>query len=134
MSQYCLFFNLWSHSRHRECPGPGIESMLQLQPMPQLWQHWILYHTVLSWGSNPCLCSNLSHSSQIPNALCQSGSSPCHSILTLHFNFVTSLTIAMGILFSSSSQPHHQAQCVASGGHALHPSFGDVACRVFFCC
>ena len=30
------------HFQHMEVPGPGIEPELQLQPMPQLWQHHIL--------------------------------------------------------------------------------------------
>ena len=37
----CFFvFFLWLHcGRHMEVPGPGLESELQLGPMPQPWQH-----------------------------------------------------------------------------------------------
>ena len=35
---------LWRHLYHMEVPRPGIESQLQLQPMPQLQQCWIFNH------------------------------------------------------------------------------------------
>ena len=41
----CLFvclFVCWLHQGHVEVPGPGTEPTLQLQPVPQLWQLWIL--------------------------------------------------------------------------------------------
>ena len=43
-SWYPEFFFLfsWPHPQHTEVPGPGIQSKLQLQPMPWLLQHWIL--------------------------------------------------------------------------------------------
>ena len=36
------FIFLWLHLWQMEIPRPGIESELQLQPTPQLWQCWIL--------------------------------------------------------------------------------------------
>ena len=36
-----LFFFLWLHLQHMEVPGSGVESKLQLRPMPQPWQHQI---------------------------------------------------------------------------------------------
>ena len=36
---YCIF---WLYPWHMGVPGPEIESEPELQPMPQLWQHWIL--------------------------------------------------------------------------------------------
>ena len=32
----------WPYTQHMEVPGPGIKSEPQLQPVPQLWQCWIL--------------------------------------------------------------------------------------------
>ena len=41
--QSCLLFLFfWQHPWHMEVPCPGIESKLQLLPMPQLQQHRIL--------------------------------------------------------------------------------------------
>ena len=37
-----FFFFLWPHPQHMEVSRPGIEPELQLQPMLQLQQHWIL--------------------------------------------------------------------------------------------
>ena len=49
----CLFvFLLGPHPLHREIPGPGIESELPLQPMPQLWQQQIL-NSLCHRGNSP---------------------------------------------------------------------------------
>ena len=37
-----FFFFKWLHPWHLKVPGLGIESELQLQPRPQLWQQQIL--------------------------------------------------------------------------------------------
>ena len=37
-----FFFLFQPHPQHIDVPRPGTESKLQLQPTPQLWQHWIL--------------------------------------------------------------------------------------------
>ena len=37
-----FFFFYRLHPQHMEVPRPGVESELQLQSMPQLWQHQIL--------------------------------------------------------------------------------------------
>ena len=52
-----------------EVPRPGVESELQLQSTPQLWQCWIFLPTVLGWGSNLHLPSDLSHCSWTLNPL-----------------------------------------------------------------
>ena len=52
--------------------------------------------------------------------------------VTLHFNFVTSLTITMG-LFYSSPYSQHWAQCIiAYGGHSIYTLFSDLACIKYF--
>ena len=47
--EHIFFF--FSNSQHMEAPWPGMESEPQLQPMPQLWQCWIL--SPLWHGRNP---------------------------------------------------------------------------------
>ena len=37
-----MYLFLWTHLRHVEVPGPDIKPTLQLQPAPQLQQHWFL--------------------------------------------------------------------------------------------
>ena len=41
-SFFFFFFFFWLHPWHVEVSRPGIESHLQLWPIPQLQQHWIL--------------------------------------------------------------------------------------------
>ena len=41
--------------RHMKVPGPGIESEPQLQPVPQLRQHWIL--NPLCWAGDQTFAS-----------------------------------------------------------------------------
>ena len=49
LSFFLLFKNLfWLHLWHVEVPGPGIKFKLQLWPVPQLWQCWIL--NLLHWA------------------------------------------------------------------------------------
>ena len=69
----CFLFLFWLHPWHMEVPGPGTESMPQLQPAPQPWQCQIRYPTALGWGSNPHL--RLSSCSRILNPLQYSGNS-----------------------------------------------------------
>ena len=44
---FFFFFFFCSHSRKMGVSGPGMETELQLQPAPQLWQRWIL--KLLCW-------------------------------------------------------------------------------------
>ena len=39
-----FFFHssFWLRQQHMEIPGPGMESELQLRPIPELWRHEIL--------------------------------------------------------------------------------------------
>lgn len=39
---YLLIYLFRSHPRYMEVPGPGVEFKLQLCPILQPWQHWIL--------------------------------------------------------------------------------------------
>ena len=39
---YCSFVLFLLHLWHVAGPGPGIKAVPQLQPVPQLWQCWIL--------------------------------------------------------------------------------------------
>ena len=45
------FFFKWPHPQRMEVPRPGIESKLQLRPMPQPRQHQIL--KALHWAGDP---------------------------------------------------------------------------------
>ena len=65
----CFIFFLF-RPRHMEVPGPGIKSEPQLQPMPQLQQHWILNPPHGAGDLNPLFCTNPNHCSQILNPLC----------------------------------------------------------------
>ena len=42
MNDFSFFFLFQLHMWHMEVPGPGIESDMQWQPIPQLWQQQIL--------------------------------------------------------------------------------------------
>ena len=48
---FCFFF-LQMYLQHMEVPRPGVELELQLQPMPQLWQH--LIHAVSVTCATAC--------------------------------------------------------------------------------
>ena len=45
--RFFFFFLFMLHLQHREVPGPGVESKLQLGPVPQPWQHWIQAASVI---------------------------------------------------------------------------------------
>ena len=47
-----FFFFLWTYWWHMDVPRLGVKSQSQFQPMPQLWQHWILNPTEQCQGLN----------------------------------------------------------------------------------
>ena len=60
---------LWLYLQDMKVPGPGVESKLQLSQLDPLTH-------CTGQGSNRCLCSDLSHCSQILNPLHHSVKSP----------------------------------------------------------
>ena len=68
---FFFFSPCFGHPTACVVPGPEIRSELQLQPMPQLWQHWIL--NPLCRAMDQTCTPQKQH--RILNPLCHSGNS-----------------------------------------------------------
>ena len=77
---YSLLF--LPHLQHMDVSGPGIKSELQLWPMPQLWQCWVLKPKAPGRGSNLCC-----HRDNVESLTCCTAmETPSYSLLQLHAN------------------------------------------------
>ena len=52
---FFFFFFFFGCPAAHAVPGPGISSKLQLWPVPQLWQHWILFNPLCPARNQTCV-------------------------------------------------------------------------------
>ena len=96
-----------------EVPWPRTESEQELQPTPQLQQHWILSPTVPGQGWNWHLCRDPDHCSQIMNTL-------HHSRNSLFFTFRLYKELFPILITIISLIPQNNAMKYQIGSQQVH--------------